>query len=82
MTESICISFPEVNKFEVCQLDIQSAKEPVMVSMNAEHGGFQKKFYVRLGSSSKVLSPSKKQSYLSAEFLQFFCKRDSNRIGI
>ena len=68
ITSNVRISFPEVGETEICQLDVQAAHKPVVVSTKDKQGQLSEKFYVRSGNSSQELSMSEMQSYVSGRF--------------
>ena len=68
VTINVSITFPQVWDVEICQINIQEANKPIVVSLKDKEGQIQEKFYVRSGNSSKELSMSEMQSYVSERF--------------
>ena len=68
VTTNVRIAFPQVRDVEICQIDVQGANKPIVVSLKDKQGQAQEKFYVRSGNSSQELSISEMQSYVSERF--------------
>lgn len=68
VTTNVRITFPQVEEIEICQIDIQGASKPVVISLKDKQGQAQEKFYVRSGNSSQELSMSEMQSYAPERF--------------
>lgn len=68
VTTKLKVSFPSVGDTEVCQIDIQPATNPIVISVKDKNGQAQEKFYVRSGNSSQELSMNDMQSYLAERF--------------
>jgi hypothetical protein len=64
----LTVSFPIVDNIEICQVDVQPAKTPVVIKLKDKNGQAQQKFYVRSGNSSQELSLVEMQAYLSERF--------------
>lgn len=68
VTTRLAVSFPAVDGVEICQIDVQAAKSPVVITVKDRNGQAQEKFYVRSGNSSQELSLGEIQAYLSERF--------------
>lgn len=68
VTTKIRVSFPTVGEVEICQIDIQPALKPLIVSVKDKNGQPREKFYVRSGNSSQELSMAEMQSYVAERF--------------
>ena len=62
------IQFHAVNDVDVCQVDIITAKDPVIVAIKDKNGRSVEKFYVRSGNSSQEISMSEMTSYVKERF--------------
>lgn len=70
VTTKLRVSFPIVGETEICQIDIQPAAKPLVISVKDKNGQPQEKFYVRSGNSSQELSLNEMQAYLAERFSQ------------
>lgn len=68
VTTKLRVSFPTVGEIEICQIDIQPALKPQIISVRDKNGQAQEKFYVRSGNSSQELSMAEMQAYMSERF--------------
>ncbi len=57
-----------VDDVDVCQVDISTAKEPVIVAIKDRNGRLLEKFYVRSGNSSQEIPMSEMTSYVQERF--------------
>ena len=67
-TTNINISFPKVAEQEICQIEVEGAKTPIIVSLKDKQGQAKERFYVRSGNRSKELSISEMQFYVAERF--------------
>lgn len=68
VTSRIAVSFPAVDSVEICQIDIEPARSPIVIKVKDKNGQAQEKFYVRSGNSSQELPLGEMQAYLSERF--------------
>ena len=68
VASKVQIQFHAVDDGDVCQVDITTAKEPVIVAMKDKNGQLVEKFYVRSGNSSQEFSMSEMSSYVKERF--------------
>ena len=68
VTLKIKVTFPAINEVEICQIDVQPASSPVVITIKDKDGRAQEKFYVRSGNSSQEVSMAEMQAYLSERF--------------
>lgn len=68
VTLKIKVTFPAINEVEICQVDVQPAASPVVITVKDKDGRAQEKFYVRSGNSSQEMSMAEMQAYLSERF--------------
>ena len=64
VASKIQIQFHAVDDVDVCQVDITTAKEPVIVAMTDKNGQSVEKFYARSGNSSQEIPMSEMSSYV------------------
>lgn len=67
-TSKIDIMFHEVEEKEVCQIDVASAKEPLILKLRDKNGQLIEKFYVRSGNSSQEIPLSELHAYMKERF--------------
>ena len=65
---NIAIRFPNVNDYEICEIDIKPYKDPLYCEFTDKGGSIQKKFYVRSGNSSQELDIQETASYIKKRF--------------
>jgi hypothetical protein len=68
VASSVKIQFPLVNDIEICQVDISSSKEPIVLNLKDKNGIKSEKFYVRSGNSSLELPMSEFNNYRKGRF--------------
>ena len=68
VASKVQIQFHAVDDVDVCQVDITTTKEPVIVAMKDKNGQLVEKFYVRSGNSSQEFSMSEMSSYVKERF--------------
>jgi uncharacterized protein with ParB-like and HNH nuclease domain len=68
VTNKIDIMFHEVEEKEVCQIDVASVKEPLILKLKDKNGQLIEKFYVRSGNSSQEIPLSELHSYMKERF--------------
>lgn len=68
VTSKIDIMFHEVEEKEVCQIDVASVKEPLILKLKDKNGQLIEKFYVRSGNSSQEIPLSELHSYMKERF--------------
>lgn len=68
VTSKIDIMFHEVEENEVCQIDVASVKEPLILKLKDKNGQLIEKFYVRSGNSSQEIPLSELHSYMKERF--------------
>lgn len=68
VTQRIRVQFPMVGEAEICQIDVQQARSPIIVTLKDKNGQAVEKFYVRSGNSSQELSPSEMNVYVRERF--------------
>ncbi len=68
VASKVQIKFHAVGDVDVCQVDITTAKEPVIVAMKDKNGQSVEKFYARSGNSSQEISMSEMSSYVKEHF--------------
>ena len=68
VASKVQIKFHAVDDVDVCQVDITTAKEPVIVAMKDKNGQSVEKFYARSGNSSHEISMSEMSSYVKERF--------------
>ena len=70
VTSRISIEFHVMDDRDVCQIEIQPAKEPVVVTLKGNNGQSGEKFYVRSGNSSQEIPLSQMNAYCKERFDQ------------
>jgi uncharacterized protein with ParB-like and HNH nuclease domain len=68
VTNKIDIMFHEVEEKEVCQIDVASVKEPLILKLKDKNGQLIEKFYVRSGNSSQEIPLSELHAYMKERF--------------
>jgi len=68
VSSKLKVLFPAVGEVEICQVDIQPAAKPFVLSVKDKNGVGQEKFYVRSGNSSQELSLAEMPPYLAERF--------------
>lgn len=67
-TNRVKIRFPEFGDVEICQIDVQPAPKPLILSVKDKHGVAQERLYVRSGNSSQEIKLGEMQSFLAERF--------------
>lgn len=62
------IRFHTINEQDICQIDVQPAINPVIVTLTDKNGQKNERFYVRSGNSSQELPPSEMHRYIQERF--------------
>ncbi len=62
------IRFPEMGEEEICQVDVQPAKEPLVLKVKDKNGNPVEKFYARSGNSSQEIPLSEINAYMKERF--------------
>jgi len=71
-TKNLKISFPVIEKFEICQIQIKRGKEPLYTKISKKGSGPVEKFYIRSGNASRVLENiSEGTEYIISRFHHF-----------
>ena len=65
---NIKMLFPKVGEYEICQLEVQESRMPVVISLKDKQGESQEKFYIRNGNLSEELSKSEMSNYIHDKF--------------
>lgn len=68
VTSKIDIMFHEVEEKDVCQIDVESAKDPLILKTKDKNGQLMEKFYVRSGNSSQEIPLSELHVYMKERF--------------
>ena len=68
VASKVQIQFHAVDDVDVCQVDITTAKEPVIVAMKDKDGQSVEKFYARSGNSSQEIPMREMSSYVKEHF--------------
>ena len=68
VARKVQIQFHAVDDVDVCQVDITTAEEPVIVAVKDKNGQSVEKFYARSGNSSQEISMSEMSSYVKERF--------------
>lgn len=68
VSQRIAIKFHIMDEKDVCQVEIQAAKEPLIVSVTDKNGQKIEKLYVRSGNSSQELQLSQMSAYIKDRF--------------
>lgn len=67
-SSKIKIIFPEIEDEEICQVEVQMAKEPLIVNISDKNGQKTERFYVRNGNASNEIPLSEMNSYMKDRF--------------
>lgn len=62
------ITFPEVNRTEICQINVKPSDEPVVIKVFDKSGNKNEKLYVRNGNSSPEMPISEFQAFYNNRF--------------
>ena len=68
VASKIQIQFHAVDDVDVCQVDITTAKEPMIVTVKDKNGQSVEKFYARSGNSSQEIPMREMSSYVKEHF--------------
>ena len=68
VSANIRVKFHEVASSEICQVDVGTANEPLVVTVRDKHGQPFQKFYLRNGNSSQEISMSEMSAYIKERF--------------
>ena len=68
VASKIKTQFHAVDDVDMCQVDVTTAKEPVIVAIKDKNGRLLEKFYVRSGNSSQEILMSEMTSYVKERF--------------
>ncbi len=68
VTNKLQIRFHDLEGQEVCQVDVDAASQPVILTTKDKNGQKQEKFYVRSGNASHELPMSEMSAYLRDRF--------------
>ncbi len=68
VASKISISFHEIDKKEVCQIETAPAKEPVILKVKDKNDQPTEKFYARSGNSSQEIPLSDMNAYIKERF--------------
>ena len=68
VASKVQIQFHAVDDVDVCQVDITTAKDPVIVAVKDKNGQSVEKFYARSGNSSQEIPMSEMSSYIKERF--------------
>jgi hypothetical protein len=64
----VAVGLPEVAGHEICQVDVDAATTPLVITSSDKHGQKVEKFYVRSGNTSQELPLSEMHSYVKERF--------------
>ncbi|HOT96583.1 MAG TPA: DUF262 domain-containing protein [bacterium] len=64
----IKISFPLVEDEEICQIEVATSPEPIVLKFKDRNGALVEKFYVRSGNSSQEIPMSEFNKYIKTHF--------------
>jgi hypothetical protein len=68
VSQKITIKFYSMDEKDVCLVEIQTAKEPLIVSLTDKNGQKTERFYVRSGNSSQEIPLSQMSAYIKDRF--------------
>lgn len=68
VTSKVAVRFHAVGDKQVCQVETQPAKEPVIVTLKDKNGHAVEKFYARSGNSSQEIPLSEMNAYIKGRF--------------
>ena len=60
--------FPDAEGVEICQVDVQPARTPVIIKVTEKSGQVVEKFYARSGNSSQEIPLSEMAAYMQERF--------------
>lgn len=69
-TSKVKISFPCVGDIEICEVDVEKAKQPQIVSLPGKDGVPAERLYARSGNSSREIPIGEMQVFLAERFPQ------------
>lgn len=64
----VAVSFPVVEELEICQIEVQPSKEPLIVTTRDKNGQVKECFYLRSGNGTREVSLAEMHKYTSARF--------------
>ena len=67
-SQKVKIRFPEVASEAICQVDIEPAREPLVLKVKDKNGQASEKFYARSGNSSQEIPLSEINAYMKERF--------------
>jgi len=67
-SSKVKIRFPELEGEEICQVDVQMAKEPLIVKISDKNGQKTERLYVRNGNASHEIPLSEINAYVQDRF--------------
>lgn len=70
VSQRISVRFHRIDENDICQLEIQAAKEPLIVATTDKNGQKNEKLYVRSGNSSQEIPLSQMNAYIKDRFHQ------------
>jgi predicted HTH transcriptional regulator len=62
------VRFPGIDGKELCQVDVDPAKEPIILKVKDKNGQTVEKFYARSGNSSQEIPMSELSGYMKDRF--------------
>ncbi len=68
VAKNVRVWFLEFEGVEICRVEVQKSRYPVIISLKHRQGQFQEKFYIRKGSLSKELSGNERFDYMRKNF--------------
>lgn len=68
VSTSLRVSFPSLGETEICQIDIEPASKPMVVTMPDNDGHPKQHFYVRNGNASQELPLAEMHGYFKGRF--------------
>lgn len=67
-SKNIKVTFPEMGESEICQIDVERAGEPMVVTLKGSDGQKTERFFVRSGNSSQELPLSQMKAFMDGRF--------------
>jgi hypothetical protein len=67
-SKSIKVAFPEMGESEICQVDVERAGEPMVVTLKGGDGQKTERFFVRSGNSSQEIPLSQMKAFMDGRF--------------
>ena len=67
-TNSLNVTFPEINDIEICVVEIKQGLRPLYTEVSDKNGNKNKKFYVRSGNSSQEIDITEVAQYINQRF--------------